>query len=638
VVKAYCARLAALAASILFLANSTPAAAETTGIGVITTLSGRATVARLPLPQPVPLRFKDNVFVDDRISTAERSTVRMLLGGKALVTVRELSNLTITEEINRSTVTLNSGKIAVGVARQRMNPGETLEIRTGNAIAAVRGTVLVVEVVGANPPTTNIHVLHGLVDVSASRAPAGAPLQLGPLQSFIGTPGGFGQIRTLTPEAAQALFADLHSDPQFAKGSDDFLAGLESREQERAAALAQFIGDIRSGRGSSVTGCSGADCNGTNSRITPCTTGNCNRPGAGSGGHPAGKPKSARALTTYNNQTINIGGNFYTVPKAGNVNLSQPLLETTATTLTVGGSLVDVKGVLAATDAAHPFIYLDPTTLTATGLLATTGGGSMTAATTFVQDLQGTLTLSGDALSVTGNSSLSATGAAPFVALDGSTMTVAGNVFTEKAVGSTATFKGALLEGTNGATVTAQKLVDVNQALLDASLPLLSLSGNSSFTSMLNAVDLGSVNAATKFASLASLNASIMTIKNGAALNLTGGSVVSVTGDLFSLANKSVLTIMNGPLLSLAGGSSLNITGSLLNFIGVGNSVSITNHLCGGACPLIGGIPVFIRGGATVSITSPIKNAAGNTITYSSPSAALVSVTGGASNLTVLGK
>jgi hypothetical protein len=638
VVKAYCARLAALAASILVIAISTPAAADTSGIGVIATLSGQATVARLPLPQPVPLRFKDNVFVDDRISTAERSTVRVLLGGKALVTVRELSNLTITEEVNRSTVTLNSGKIAVGVASQRMKPGETLEIRTGNAIAAVRGTVLVVEVVGANPATTNVHVLHGLVDLSPSLGQGGAPLQIGPLQSFIGTPGGFGQIRALTPEAAQALFADLHSDPQFAKGSDDFLAGLESREQERAAALAQFIGDIRGGRGGLGGGCSGADCIGANNRITPCTTGNCARPGGGSGGHSNATVKSGRALTTYNNQTIKVGGNFYTVPKAGNVNLSQPLLETTATTLTVGGSLVDVKGVLAAGDAAHPFIYLDPTTLTATGLLATTGGGSMTAATTFVQDLQGTITLSGDALSVTGNSSLSATGAAPFVALDGSTMTVAGNVFTEKAAGSTATFKGTLLEGTNGATVTAQKLVDVNAALLDASLPLLALSGNSSFTSMLNAVDLASVNAATKFASLASLNASIMTIKNGAALNLTGGSVASVTGDLFSLANKSTLTIMNGPLLSLAGGSSLNITGSLLSFIGVGNSVSITNNLCGGACPLIGGIPVFFRGGGTVSITNPVKNAAGNTITYSSPSAALVSVTGAASNLTVLGK
>jgi len=339
----------------------------------------------------------------------------------------------------------------------------------------------------------------------------------------------------------------------------------------------------------------------------------------------------------FNNQTINIGGDFYTVAKGGNVNPGQPLLETTATTLNVGGTLVDVKGALAANDANHPFIFLDPTALTATGFLATTGGGSMAAVTTFLQDLQGTLTLGGDALSVTGNSSLAGTGAAPFLGLDGSAMTVAGNILSENAAGSTATFKGTLLELTSGANVTAQKLVDVNAALLDASLPLLALSGNSSFTSKLDLVDLASVNAATTLASIASLNASILTIKSGAAMNLTGGSVASVTGDLFTLANKSTLTVLNGPLLSLAGGSALTINGSLLSFIGVGNTVSITNSLCGGACPLIGGIPVFIRGGGTVSITNPIKNAAGNTITYSSPSAALVSVTVG-SNLTVAGK
>jgi hypothetical protein len=636
-VKAYPARFAALAASIFVIALSTPVAAETTGIGVVTTLSGQATVARLTLPQPLPLRFRDNVFADDRISTAERSIVRVLLGGKALVTVRELSSLTITEEVNRSTVTLNSGKIAVGVARQRMKPGETLEIRTTNAIAAVRGTVLVVEVVGARPPTTNVHVIHGLVDVWPGNTPGGTPTQIGPLQSFIGTPGGSGQVRSLTPEAAQALFADLHSDPQFSKGSDDFLAGLESREQDRAAALAQFISLIRSGLGVPVGGCSGANCTELSNPITPCSTGNCSTPVGGSGGNSNGRKKSANALTTFNNQTINSGGDFYTVSKGGNANLGQPLLETTATTLNVGGSLVDVKDALAANDANHPFIFLDPTTLTATGFLATTGGGSMTAATTFLQDVQGTLTLGGDAISVTGNSSLAGTGAAPFLGLDGSAMTVAGNILSERAAGSTATFKGTLLELTNSANVTAQKLVDVNAALLDASLPLLALSGNSSFTSKLDLVDFASVNAATKLASIASLNAGILTIKSGAAMNLTGGSVASVTGDLFTLANKSVLTILNGPLLSLAGGSALTINGSLLNFIGVGNTVSITNNLCGGACPLIGGIPVFIRGGATVSITNPIKNAAGNTITYSSPSAALVSVTGG-SNLTVAGK
>jgi len=316
------------------------------------------------------------VFVDDRISTAERSIVRVLLGGKALVTVRELSSLTITEDINRSTVTLNSGKIAVGVARQRMKPGETLEIRTTNAIAAVRGTVLVVEVVGATSPTTNVHVIHGLVDVWPGHTPGGTPTQIGPLQSFIGTPGGSGQVRSLTPEAAQALFADLHSDPQFSKGSDDFLAGLESREQERAAALAQFISLIRSGRGVPVGGCSGANCTGLSNTITPCSTGNCSTPVGGSGGNSSGRKKSAKASTMFNNQTINIGGDFYTVAKGGNVNPGQPLLETTATTLNVGGSLVDVKGALAAIDANHPFIFLDPTTLTATGFLATTGGAA----------------------------------------------------------------------------------------------------------------------------------------------------------------------------------------------------------------------------------------------------------------------
>ncbi|HEX9418773.1 MAG TPA: hypothetical protein VGA81_06955, partial [Methylomirabilota bacterium] len=151
-------------------------------------------------------------------------------------------------------------------------------------------TVLVVEVVGATPPTTNVHVIHGLVDVWPGNTPGGTRTQIGPLQSFIGTPGGSGQVRSLTPEAAQALFADLHSDPQFSEGSDDFLAGLESREQERAAALAQFLSLIRSGRGVPVGGCSGASCTGLSNPITPCSTGNCSTPvSGGSGGNTSGR-------------------------------------------------------------------------------------------------------------------------------------------------------------------------------------------------------------------------------------------------------------------------------------------------------------------------------------------------------------
>ncbi len=215
-------------------------------VGVVATLTGQATVARASLSQPLPLRFKDDVFVQDRISTAEKSIVRVLLGGKALVTVRELSVLTVTEELGRSTVDLGSGKIAVGVARQRMRPGEILEIRTPNIVAAVRGTVLVVEIIrasadsqrGTTPPTTNVHVIHGLVDVFPTGKPGAPPVQVGTLQSYSQIGGAAGTVRNLTAEAAQALFADLTSEPQFTQEPDDFLADLGNREQERAAALA----------------------------------------------------------------------------------------------------------------------------------------------------------------------------------------------------------------------------------------------------------------------------------------------------------------------------------------------------------------------------------------------------------------
>ena len=128
------------------VAAVSPSHAQTQPVGVVTTLTGHADVTRATLSQPLVLKFKDDVFERDRIATAEKSIVRVLLGGKAIVTVRELSVLTITEEPGRATIDLTSGKIAVAVAKQRMRPGESLDVRTPNAVAAVRGTVFAVEV------------------------------------------------------------------------------------------------------------------------------------------------------------------------------------------------------------------------------------------------------------------------------------------------------------------------------------------------------------------------------------------------------------------------------------------------------------------------------------------------------------
>ena len=132
---------AVLAVMVAALQPVAAAAQTSDAVGVVTTIDGRATVARPALTSPLSLKFKDDVFGRDRISTQENSLVRVLLGGKAILTVRELSEVTISEEPGRAVVTLPSGKVVLAVAKQRMRPGESIEIRTPNAVAAVRGSI-----------------------------------------------------------------------------------------------------------------------------------------------------------------------------------------------------------------------------------------------------------------------------------------------------------------------------------------------------------------------------------------------------------------------------------------------------------------------------------------------------------------
>ena len=130
-------------------------------VGVVTTVVGPVTVARASAT-PAPLKFKDDIFLRDRVTTGDDAITRILLGGKVIVTARERSTLTITEVPGLSTIDLMSGRIAVAVDKTRMKPGERVDVRTPNAIAGVRGTVLVVETLGN---TSTVTVLRGLVDV-----------------------------------------------------------------------------------------------------------------------------------------------------------------------------------------------------------------------------------------------------------------------------------------------------------------------------------------------------------------------------------------------------------------------------------------------------------------------------------------
>lgn len=233
-------RAVALAGLLLGI-GSCPAWAQ--GAGVVTTLSGQATVARAALPAPVALKFKDDVFGRDRISTAENSLLRVLLGGKALVTVRELSVFTVTEDAGRGTVDLDSGKVALGLIPGRLRPGETYEIRTLNAVAAVRGTVVVAEVFRRSsqagtapvPVQTNFSVLSGFIDVFLRGIAGVLPVRVGPMETLSILGSVFGQVRPLTPDAAARLMANLRPKPQHTGTPDPARRALTGQQQDEAA-------------------------------------------------------------------------------------------------------------------------------------------------------------------------------------------------------------------------------------------------------------------------------------------------------------------------------------------------------------------------------------------------------------------
>jgi len=230
----HCRTHAVLASAIATLAMASFAAAQERA-GVVTTLEGKVTVVRASSPELTPLKFRDAIFVRDRITTGKESFARILLGGKAVVTIREFSAVTITEVPGVATVAVGSGRVAVAVARERMRPGDLVEVRTPNAVAGIRGTVIVAEVFDAQRSV--ITVLKGVIDVTrldAGRA-AGPATVLNALQQV--TISGQSPVsvpQTISIDAAQKMGADFRSAPPRGAPSAT-TAAVSQSEVERAA-------------------------------------------------------------------------------------------------------------------------------------------------------------------------------------------------------------------------------------------------------------------------------------------------------------------------------------------------------------------------------------------------------------------
>ena len=605
--------------SVALLLAAWPAAAPAQtadggrGVGVVTTLTGTVTVARAALPAPRPLQFKDDVFVRDYIETAEKSVVRVLLGGKALVTVRELSSLTIKEETGRSTVDLTAGKIAMGVVRQRMRPGEVIEIRTPNAIAAIRGTVLVVELIpapGGSPGrpsyTTKVHVLHGLVEVSDPNDPGAPAAKVGTLQSWSRTGSEPFSQAPLSPAAAERVFADLRSAPQITEGPAEFMAGVTTREQAKALAVAEFLAPEMAGAGAGGDGAPaappGAETSETPGITDAPVTALVAAPAAsGPAPGPVTGP-TGQARFSFNGQTVTAPASLYSLTAGQTDSPAVPILEALGSSLSVGQSLMDVSGgAVFASSGAAPLLYLDPAKLGAASVLTLSGGATFSLTGTLFHDQNGGLALGSDVIRVSGGAGMVGSGASALVDL----------------VGSSASAAGALLSVSGGAVLD----------LVRASAPLLNLTQHAALTTGRGLVDI-SGGAAVRLSQITALNASALAVA-GHGVSLTGGASLTVAGDLFRIANGSTLTFTNGALLSLGGGSALSVTGALVNFIGTGNTLSISNTLCANGCTMIGNLPVLVTGGGSISLSNPILNLAGNTLSIA-PGSAVITVTGGA--------
>ena len=122
--------------------------ARAAGIGLVTGIRGEATVRRDPAPQPQRLKFKDDLFWQDTLSTGADSRLRLLILQKSVITMKELSQLQLREELatptqpkKKSVVNLVSGAVRVVVEKDALKDSD-YEVHTNVAVAAIRGSDL----------------------------------------------------------------------------------------------------------------------------------------------------------------------------------------------------------------------------------------------------------------------------------------------------------------------------------------------------------------------------------------------------------------------------------------------------------------------------------------------------------------
>ena len=123
-------------------------AARAAGIGLVTGVQGEATVRRDRVAEAQRLKFKDDLFWLDTLSTGAAGRLRLLILQKSVITMKELSRLQLREEPagpaqakKKSVVELVSGAVRVVVDKDALKESD-YEVQTNLAVAAIHGSDL----------------------------------------------------------------------------------------------------------------------------------------------------------------------------------------------------------------------------------------------------------------------------------------------------------------------------------------------------------------------------------------------------------------------------------------------------------------------------------------------------------------
>jgi hypothetical protein len=301
------------------------------------------------------------------------------------------------------------------------------------------------------------------------------------------------------------------------------------------------------------------------------------------------------------------------------LNLTGPLFRSTNEQLDRPFSnLIDLDGYVVSGGGSNPLIWLSGSTLTTNYGLARMANSAVTARGSFLRLDNGSAVIQTGApypvVSMLGGSLAVGSGdpAANLFELMGRASALQSDLDPDPVTGgATGLVFGsdrpiqpglgsAIFEASNGATMEAGgSAYKIDTALLEATAPLLKLTGNSTLTTGGNAFDLFSSKVSVSGSAMVNLDSSIMNVLSGHLANVAA-SRLNVAGALLQMSGGSTLNIWNGLLLNVLNGGIASL-GSLVNFAGTGNVINVTNTFA--PTRFVSGIPIFVAGGATANIS-----------------------------------